>query len=297
MSSPALIEKPPIFSFQEILWFLDRNYDDCLFEVGHNEVARLISHGGQQTLISIVERNDQLEVKRLAGDKIPIGDLEDYVVSWFDLGRDIEPFYRLLERSILSYMSKDFNGLRIVGVPDLFEALCWCVIGQQVNLTFAYKIKRRFVEVYGSQLDYQDKSFYTFPSPKALEGVSMENLKDMQFSRQKADYILGLAKTFRETENLQRTIGQLEKEDQLKELLKLRGVGEWTANYVMMKTYGQVDSIPHGDSGLFKALENHKVIEDRKDRNSIDKFFKQFPGWGSYVTIYLWRSLNSPPKG
>lgn len=296
MCSPLLVDKPPIFSFQEILWFLDRNYDDCLFEVGDKEVTRLIANGGGQTLISISESNDQLEVKCLAGDKIPASVLEEYVRNWFDLGRDIEPFYSLLGESILNYMATDYSGLRIVGIPKLFEALCWCVIGQQINLTFAYKIKRRFVEAYGAKMDHDDKSFYAFPSPEILESVTMENLRDMQFSRQKADYILGLAKTFRETKNLQEKIGQLDKEHQLKELLKLRGVGEWTANYVMMKTYGQIDSIPHGDSGLFKALENHKVIVDRKDRKTIDEFFDQFPGWGSYVTIYLWRSLNSPPK-
>ena len=116
----------------------------------------------------------------------------------------------------------------------------------------------------------------------------------MQFSKQKADYILNLAQYFRDNPNFQESLGMLSDEDKYQSLIGLRGIGEWTANYVMMKTYGVTSSIPHGDSGLFKALENHAVIKDRKDRGTIDQFFDQFPGWGSYVTIYLWRSLNNP---
>ena len=290
----SLIPKPPIFSFKEILWFLDRNYDDCLFKVGESEVTRLITYDGYQTLISIQEDKHQLQIKRLSGDDMPFNMLEDYVFRWFDLKRDFNPFYNLLKKSVLSYMVHDYHGLRMVGIPDLFEALCWCIIGQQINLTFAYKIKRRFVEAYGNMMDYAGTSFYTFPSPEILESVTIGDLKEMQFSRQKADYILNLAKVFQESNDLQQRIHHSDTEHQMEQLLALRGVGEWTANYVLMKSLGKIDSIPYGDAGLYKALENHHVITDRKDRDSIDEFFAQFPGWGSYVTIYLWRSLSNP---
>lgn len=287
------LPQPENFSFREILWFLDRRYDDCLYELFPGEVRRLVKIGSDSALISINREGRHLVVKVLTGS-VSQEQLRNYVVRWFDLDRDLGPYYQLLQNSDLGYMVGKFSGLRMVGIPDVFEALCWCIIGQQINLTFAYTIKRRFVEAYGQSLEFEDRQYHTFPSPQQLEVVSMSDLKEMQFSRQKADYILNLAEVFRRGEVSYQSLADLEYEDQRKRLLGLRGIGEWTANYVLMKTFGDTQSIPFGDVGLFKALENHGVITDRKDRKKIEQFFEQFPGWGSYVTIYLWRSLSEP---
>ena len=287
------LPQPENFSFREILWFLDRRYDDCLYELFPGEVRRLVKIGSDSALISINREGRHLVVKVLTGS-VSQEQLRNYVVRWFDLDRDLGPYYQLLQNSDLGYMVGKFSGLRMVGIPDVFEALCWCIIGQQINLTFAYTIKRRFVEAYGQSLEFEDRKYHTFPSPQQLEQVSMSDLKEMQFSRQKADYILNLAEVFRRGEVSYQSLADLEYEDQRKRLLGLRGIGEWTANYVLMKTFGDTQSIPFGDVGLFKALENHGVITDRKDRKKIEQFFEQFPGWGSYVTIYLWRSLSEP---
>ena len=287
------LPQPENFSFREILWFLDRRYDDCLYELFPGEVRRLVKIGSDSALISINREGRHLVVKVLTGS-VSQEQLRNYVVRWFDLDRDLGPYYQLLQNSDLGYMVGEFSGLRMVGIPDVFEALCWCIIGQQINLTFAYTIKRRFVEAYGQSLEFEDRQYHTFPSPQQLEVVSMSDLKEMQFSRQKADYILNLAEVFRRGEVSYQSLADLEYEDQRKRLLGLRGIGDWTANYVLMKTFGDTQSIPFGDVGLFKALENHGVITDRKDRKKIEQFFEQFPGWGSYVTIYLWRSLSEP---
>ena len=287
------LPQPENFSFREILWFLDRRYDDCLYELFPGEVRRLVKIGSDSALISINREGRHLVVKVLTGS-VSQEQLRNYVVRWFDLDRDLGPYYQLLQNSDLGYMVSEFSGLRMVGIPDVFEALCWCIIGQQINLTFAYTIKRRFVEAYGQSLEFEDRQYHTFPSPQQLEVVSMSDLKEMQFSRQKADYILNLAEVFRRGEVSYQSLADLEYEDQRKRLLGLRGIGDWTANYVLMKTFGDTQSIPFGDVGLFKALENHGVITDRKDRKKIEQFFEQFPGWGSYVTIYLWRSLSEP---
>lgn len=63
---------------------------------------------------------------------------------------DLLPFYDLAKTDLLLQSAvKEFNGLRNVGIPNLFEAICWGIIGQQINLTYAYTLKRRFVENFG----------------------------------------------------------------------------------------------------------------------------------------------------
>ena len=65
-------------------------------------------------------------------------------------------------------MVSEYNSLRIMAIPDLFEAVCWSIIGQQINLTFAYKLKRKFTEVYGTKLTFEGINYHLFPKPKLL---------------------------------------------------------------------------------------------------------------------------------
>ena len=75
-------------------------------------------------------------------------------------------------------------------------------------------------------------------------------------------------------------------------LLAQKGIGEWTANYALMKSLRDPQCIPHGDIGLLNALANHNIISDRNELDKIATLFKTFPGWESYLVFYLWRSLT-----
>ncbi|WP_025696071.1 DNA-3-methyladenine glycosylase family protein, partial [Paenibacillus forsythiae] len=96
-------------------------------------------------------------------------DLARYVRDWFDLDRDLRPFYKLAAGDpLLGPLTERFRGLRIVGIPDLFEALCWAILGQQVNLAFAYKLKARLAEGYGESILRSGRRYHLFPAPERL---------------------------------------------------------------------------------------------------------------------------------
>ncbi len=74
-------------------------------------------------------------------------------------------------------------------------------------------------------------------------------------------------------------------------LTQLKGIGIWTAHYALMKSLREPASVPHGDVGLLNALSNHSIIAERSETGKIERLFKQFKGWESYLVFYLWRSL------
>ena len=284
------------FSFSECLWFLDRNFDDCLHLITQNGIRKAVQTNGKPLLFELSQKENNLVIEILSenytsDDKII---LRDFVSEWLDLDRDIKPFYQLLRTDDrLAYMEQEFEGLRLVGIPDLFEALCWSIIGQQINLTFAYKLKRRLVEKYGSHIEYNNQVYYLFPSPEFLAQADPSELGEMQFSSKKAEYIIDLAKLF--------TTNQLSKDilkslpdivSRHKALTSIRGIGVWTANYALMKSLKELTCIPHGDTGLMHALYMHEIIEHKKDTLPVENFFKKFAGWESYLVFYLWRSLS-----
>ena len=87
------------------------------------------------------------------------GKIATYIIEWFDLDNDLTPFYEMANTDpLLKIPAQKFYGLRVIGIPDLFEALCWGVLGQQINLAFAYSLKRQFVESFGDSIEWNGKS-------------------------------------------------------------------------------------------------------------------------------------------
>jgi len=180
-----------------------------------------------------------------------------------------------------------------MGIPNLFESLCWCIIGQQINLTFAYRLKRLLVEKYGEKKVIGDVTYYNFPTPEILLKVNRDELVRMKFSRQKIDYIINVSNSF-VNNKLSKSIliNCKNKKERFEKLTSVKGIGVWTANYVMMKTMRDMSCITYGDSGLNRALYNIFKTEKKPTQNEVDIIFRKFKNWESYLNFYLWRTLE-----
>ncbi len=290
------IPKPTLFSFRECIWFLNRNYDDCLYKVTDDGVRKLIQLSEEIVLFEVKEVGNYLTVEVLNNTTPNEVALANYVVEWFDLKTDLTDFYRLLQKEPdLAYMVKEYHGLRLIGINELFESLCWSIIGQQINLTFAYKCKRALVEKYSYNEDYEGIRYYLFPKAEILAKLTVAELRTIQFSRQKSEYIIGIAQLFAENRISKEAVLALKEEKRIaKELIKIRGVGEWTANYAMMKCLKCPNALTYGDVGLYNALHAIKDFPKRPSRELLDNFFAPFEGWKAYLVLYLWRSLAVP---
>ncbi len=290
------LPKPNIFSYSECLNFLDRGYDDCLYTIDNNRVLKPLEIEENRILIQVSNSEDTLEVEQLSGkaSERTMEKAANYVTEWFDLNRDLEPFYQHLDQhQQIAFMREKYHGLRLMGIPDLFEALCWCVIGQQINLTFAHRLKRQLVETYGTSITHNSTRHYFFPDPEILANLQVEDLKKLQFSRQKSEYIIGIAKDFVDGSITKQNVCNLDNcRQMLERLKKIRGVGDWTANYVLMKSLKQMNCITYGDTGLHSAVSSFLGLERKPTREEVHSLFQPFTGWESYLVIYLWRTLS-----
>lgn len=289
-----------LFSKAECLWFLSRDFDDCMYRVYEDRVRRGFRSGNGIMIVDIYPMTDKLTLEWL--NVVPtaedIATVVQFVSEWFDLNTDLTPFYKTIAANKrISYMATDFAGLRFIGMPDFFEALTWCIIGQQINLSFAYKVKRRLVEQYGACTEFDGQKYYLFPQPETIAKASISDLRELQFSEKKAEYLIAIAEAFLNgTLNKELLKGLPDLESRLKFLTDIRGIGQWTANYALMKSLKEPACIPHGDAGLLNALVNHGIIKSKDNKPAIDKFFKAFKGWQSYVVFYLWRTLSKPKE-
>src|ERR1700748_602448 len=118
------------FNWQECLLYLDREFDDCMYRVYPDKVRRVFNFSGQDVLVDILFTGDALRIEWLTGqpEQDNINYIKNFIADWFDIEGDLGVFYQLLQnREELAYMPGAFNGLRFIGMPDLFESLLWAI--------------------------------------------------------------------------------------------------------------------------------------------------------------------------
>lgn len=283
------------FNYKKCLNALYRSEDEILYRLEHQRVYRLINIEGNYIPVMISEGADHILVETASDLKeSEITYLTEYIQNWFDLNKDLTPFYLLLQKdNRLAHLPEELHGLRIVGIPDVFEAICWSIIGQQINLSFAHKLKRRLIEHYGTKVKWQGMDLYHFPSSEAIVEIDEVYLHNtQQFSRSKLNYLKNVAAAFNSKEISRERLLSLQTFQERQNLLtSIKGIGIWSANYTLMKALNQPEAVPYGDTGLTQALFNLGIIADRKDLKSMKRFFDDFSGWEAYLVFYLWSSL------
>ncbi|HZY82804.1 MAG TPA: DNA-3-methyladenine glycosylase 2 [Cyclobacteriaceae bacterium] len=287
------IKTPPEFSYDYSLAFLERSSKEVMHVVSNRVVRKLIKVDNAHVLFSVSEGNGFLEVEIISNPspatKVYV---TNYVNEWFDLDTDLKPFYSLAKKDeVLRSIVKKFHGYRIMGQPDLFESLIWAVLGQQINVAFAYSIKQRFVEKYGERHEYEGHVYYLFPTPERVAQINPDELIPLQFSRQKSAYTIGIAKAFVENHVSRVMLHGRPLAEAKEELMKLKGIGNWTANYALMRTFRYPDAFPLEDVALHKALRIQMNMRKKPTLDRVKKIFKRYKGWEAYATLYLWKSL------
>ena len=149
------------------------------------------------------------------------------------------------------------------------------------------------VEHCGKQLTHQGQTYYVFPKPATIAALKVEMLRALKFTTRKAEYLIGVDQLFAQNRLSKSSLLALPGEEKiLAELLKIRGIGKWTAHYAMMKCLRTANNIPYGDTGLYTVLNNLKNLGKRATIEEIDAVYAPLEGWKSYLTIYLWRTLS-----
>jgi DNA-3-methyladenine glycosylase II len=288
---------PEEFCFVENLKYLSRSTNECLFQIKDQRIYRALRFE-KETVILEIGADEETDIRiRILGDASPskkvMEDIAQYVIEWFDLDRDLEPFYEMAQNDhLLKRAVESFYGLRVIGIPDLFEALCWGILGQQINLTYAYTLKRRLVENFGQSVEHDGDCYWIFPTAEDIAALTVEDLSILRMTVKKSEYLISVAQLMVE--------GKLTKAQLLnagsakgaeKMLVSIRGIGPWTANYVLMRCLRFPSAFPIDDVGLHNALKLQLGLETKPTKEEILNLSTGWKGWESYATFYLWRFL------
>ena len=286
------------FNGNDMLSYLARNQKEVLHRVDKENKSVIKAIRIQQEVVlfklSIRDQELVLSFPQLIQPTSFVSKVAtDFVDEWFDLSRDLQPFYDLAHGDeILKEVVLAYKGLRIVGVEELFEALSWSIMGQQISLHVAYALKQKLVTTYGESIVHDNEKYWVFPTAQKLASLEVEELRKLSFTQRKAEYIIGVAELI--------ATGQIDKE-QLQEmslgemetrLTAIRGIGKWSANYVIMRCLRHPDAFPLADVGLHNALKKMLNRSEKPSLNEIEQWAENWSGWRAYATFYLWRTLQ-----
>lgn len=294
-----LLPVPDEFSFAQNYDHLATATNEALYTLREGRIRKAIAVGTQATVVEIVpEGQAQLRIRFVAEPNADSPALRagvaEYVHDWFDLGTDLKPFYKMAKTDpLLRQAVESFYGLRNMGIPDLYEAMCWGILGQQINLGFAYTLKRRYVERFGQALEREGETYWLFPTAVRMAELTAEDLSAAGMTTvKKCEYLVDTARLIASGEL---TKEQLLAADSVKEaekrLVRIRGIGPWTAHYVLMRCLRRPDAFPIDDVGLHHSIRHVLGLDAKPGKEQILEWSAGWSMWESYATFYLWRFL------
>lgn len=229
-------------------------FEDGVFsrglEVGGKRVALSLRSVGE------IER-PQLEVK-LTGDELSADQqLRAVDVAARSVGAQssLVGFYESIDShdAMYEFISR-YRGLGIPQAVSPFEGLVLSILGQQISNEVARVLRDLLVDTLGGSITCEGADFRVFPTPSTIAEAGADVLRGIKFSARKAEYIVDIADSVASGDLDLDALAELPDETIVEELVKLRGVGPWTAHWLLIRAFDRPDGFPEGDLAVQRSL-------------------------------------------
>ena len=276
--------RPP-FDWERLLAFLSRRaipQVEMIADGSYLRTVRLSRQGSEYTgiLKATHEPERRMISVRLSDTLVPVCAMVlERIRRLFDLRAD--PAAIAL---VLGFLAAKLPGLRVPGSFDGFELAVRAILGQQVSVAAARTMAGRLAVRFGTRISGPVPGLsYLFPQPERLAGATVREIGELGITGKRAETLIALAQAVSGGALLLEPGNRVE--GTLRQLRKIPGIGEWTAQYIAMRALSWPDAFPHTDLGLRKALgENNpkKILE----------LTEKWRPWRAYAALHLWSGLE-----
>lgn len=192
--------------------------------------------------------------------------------------------YQISQEAIDYLKSKDEKLAKVIDYigdieatlePDIFSALCYHILGQQVSVIVQDLVYDRLKEITDGI------------TPEKVLELGVEKLKSLGMTYRKAETIYTIAQSIVNEELDLEELRELSDEEILKKLTKFKGIGPWTAEMLLMFTLERPDVFTFGDVALKRGLKMIYHLDD-VDKKQFEHFKELFSPYGTVASIYIW---------
>ena len=203
-------------------------------------------------------------------------------VYWNKAKRYLSKKDKVMSKLIKSYQGPSEKVLTTR--KNIFFSLCKSIIGQQISVSAANSVFLKF----------KKKCNYKI-NPKVVSKLTFSQLKSCGLSRQKVLGIKSLAKQMINKTFKPNLIIKMSDDDAIEYLSKLRQIGKWSAEMILLFTYNRSNIWPIQDIGLLRAISKNYNKKYLPPEKFVFLLKKRFTPYCSVATWYLWRSIDPEP--
>lgn len=288
------LEPLPPFRLDLTVWVLRRRPDNLLDIWDGRVYQRALFLRGRVALVAVRQvgtvASPRLHVTLSAPR--PVSDLVEEagaaLTRMLGLRTDLTGLYEISARDRKTKeLVARFKGVKPPRFPTLFEGLANAVACQQLTLTFGIQLLNRLVRTFGPPFSADEDAPHAFPSPKTVKDLDPEAFRALGFSRQKGRTLVDLARSI--------AVGELDPEEleglgddaAVRRLCSLRGIGRWSAEYLLLRTLGRTNVFPGDDVGGRKNLERWLQLPEPLDYRGVEDLMAGWGGYGGLIYFHL----------
>jgi DNA-3-methyladenine glycosylase II len=256
-------------------------------------LTKAISIDGQTIVFQLISigtiENPQLEYTLFSAEPIT-EETQSAVVErmtfFLSLNDDLQPFYRIgQEDADFAPIIELLYGYHQVKFLTPFENACWAVLTQRNPMKLAQKTKQALIEKYGNHLELHGNVYRSFPEPIQIAVADYDEILKLIRNDRRAEYLIATARAFSEAnEEFLKTAPDEEVEAWLR---NIKGVGEWSATFIMVRGLGRMEYIPLTETRLLEAASKVYGHGKELDREELKRLAERYGPWQGYWAHYL----------
>ncbi|MBX3085661.1 MAG: DNA-3-methyladenine glycosylase 2 [Anaerolineae bacterium] len=282
----VLHPRPP-YAFDTLLAFVRRYAHPVLHHAHADAYRHILRIDDRLALIEVRSHGTtnapQLAVNLLAAtDDIPIDVLQSRLAHILAIDVDRASFFEYAnQHQPLASVIAPLHGLPLLRTDDLFEALMCVIIEQQIAWKTALRAQRWLLEWAGHRLDHDSQPYYAFPTPAQIAAASVDDLKPLKITFGRMRLMISLAEQVASGQLDLASLTTLSPLDCYHALLKLKGIGHWTAAVIVSRAMGRSPLITYNDVALQAAV--NYLFFDKEGRTTPEAVQQVFAPLGDYA--------------
>ncbi len=228
------------------------------------KLSKKILKTAQKTAVNIL-------VEKLLGTQLDLGDFYEFSAHDKNLGA----------------LVRKFSGFKPPRFPSVFEAAVNGICCQQLSLVVGLTVLNRLALECSEPLDNDGELMYAFPEPQEISQLKMARMLKLGLSTNKAKALLELSKNIEDGNISLKDLDALDDEQAIAKLMTIRGIGRWTAEYVLLRGLGRVHIYPGDDVGFQNGLKKWLKLRSRIDYSMVHNIMSKWPRYGGMIYFHL----------
>ncbi len=275
----------------QIRCYADKRFHQVIRVNGNLVLARVEDIGSLEApeLKAVLQSNQPLT----ASDTEKAKETLSYI---FNLKFSLSEFYQEIESDqTMRSITQKLYGLKLPTYPTVYESLVDSIVEQQISIKVAHKIEEKLARRFGEKLVVDGSTFFVFPRPADLASAGLDDIRGCGLSLRKAEYIQQASQLIVNGKlDLEHMKLHKSPEEIVAELDRIRGIGVWTAELIMLEGMQRMDALPADDFGIRRVISRYycdgapiKSVQAREIAKA----------WGTWKGLASWYLIVAEAQG